>query len=111
MTLNYGSYRGTRILSPDSVELMTENQTRGLNSPRGLGWALKDKGWQGGELISERAYGHTGFTGTSLFIDPGREVAIILLTNRVHPTRENTKILKARPVIHDKVISLIDELL
>lgn len=111
MMLSYGIYKGTRVLSTKSIELMIENHTKGLNSPRGLGWALKERGWQGGKLISKRTYGHTGFTGTSLFIDPEREVAIILLTNRVHPTRENIKILKARPMIHDKIISLIDQLL
>jgi len=108
MMLSGGSLRGARVLSSDTVELMTENHTRGLNSARGLGWALREDGWQGGELMSDKAYGHTGFTGTSLFVDPEREAAVVMLTNRIHPSRENEMILEARPAIHDAVLSILD---
>jgi len=51
--------------------------------------------------MSNRAIGHTGFTGTSLWIDPERDLYAVLLTNRVHPTRENEKLLPLRGRFHD----------
>jgi serine-type D-Ala-D-Ala carboxypeptidase len=58
-------------------------------------------GSSAGESLSSRAFGHLGFTGTSLWIDPDAEVVVVLLTNRVHPSRENTGIRAARPLAHD----------
>jgi CubicO group peptidase (beta-lactamase class C family) len=55
--------------------------------------------------MSPRAYGHTGFTGTSLWIDPAYDLFVILLTNRVHPTRENQCLLRARRLIHNAVMA------
>jgi CubicO group peptidase (beta-lactamase class C family) len=57
-----------------------------------------------GTCLSPRAFGHTGFTGTSLWIDPDRGLYAALLTNRVHPTRENDAIKHVRPAWHDAVI-------
>jgi len=54
--------------------------------------------------VSPRAFGHTGFTGTSLWIDPEKDVYVVLLTNRVHPTRSNEAIKQVRPDVHDAVI-------
>ena len=54
-----------------------------------------------GTVLGARSFGHLGFTGTSVWIDPEREVVVCLLTNRVHPSRENTKIRAARPLAHD----------
>jgi len=54
------------------------------------------------------AFGHTGFTGTSLWIDPSRELFVVLLTNRVHPTRENTRHVQARIEFHTEVVRAID---
>ncbi|MCD5416333.1 serine hydrolase, partial [Candidatus Bipolaricaulota bacterium] len=88
MLLNRGSYKDARILSPRSIELMTSLQTGGLNESRGLGWLLQaENNFSAGDMLSESAFGHTGFTGTSLWIDPYYELIVILLTNRVHPTR------------------------
>ena len=61
-----------------------------------------------GNLFSMRSYGHTGFTGTSVWIDPTRNLYVIFLTNRVYPTRENHKISKVRPALHNIVIELTD---
>jgi CubicO group peptidase (beta-lactamase class C family) len=55
--------------------------------------------------MSARAFGHTGFTGTSLWIDAEKDVYVVLLTNRVHPTRSNEAIKRIRPAVHDSVIS------
>jgi CubicO group peptidase (beta-lactamase class C family) len=60
-----------------------------------------ESGSSAGERAGPRTFGHLGFTGTSLWIDPDRGIAVALLTNRVHPTRENVKIREARPRVHD----------
>ena len=60
-----------------------------------------------GTKLSARAFGHTGFTGTSLWMDPEKDLFIILLTNRVHPTRANTAILRVRPRVADLVMDAL----
>ncbi len=106
--LNMGAYGHKRILSSATVELMTKNHTVGLEEPRGLGWALKsEKGPQAGELLSPLTFGHTGFPGVSLWVDPANKLITILMTNRVHPTRENEAILRVRPLFHNIIASSI----
>ena len=61
-----------------------------------------------GTRLSTRAIGHTGFTGTSLWIDPAQDLYIVLLTNRVHPTRDNNAIQRVRPAVHDAVILAVN---
>ena len=73
-------------------------------SSRGLGWDTMLPTSSCGTRLSSRAIGHTGFTGTSLWIDPERQLYVVFLTNRVNPTRENMKIQKVRPALHDAVI-------
>ncbi|MBN1271149.1 MAG: serine hydrolase [Candidatus Aminicenantes bacterium] len=86
MMLNGGEYEGVRILAPLTVEKMTEVYPTAAFSGRGLGWDLDSPySHSGGDLFGSRSYGHTGYTGTSLWIDPETETALILLTNRVHP--------------------------
>ena len=60
-----------------------------------------------GTRMSKAAVGHTGFTGTSLWIDPQADVYVVLLTNRVHPTRANEAILRVRPALHDAVLAAL----
>ncbi|MBU4361332.1 serine hydrolase, partial [bacterium] len=60
----------------------------------------------GGVFFSEAAFGHTGFTGTSIWIDPLLKIGVALLTNRVHPTRENKQIIAFRPLLHNLVVNL-----
>jgi CubicO group peptidase (beta-lactamase class C family) len=83
MMLNGGVYNGTRIVADSTVRLFT---TRAAGT-RALGWDTCDSDGGCGSYLSERAYGHTGFTGTSIWIDPDREMFVILLTNRVHAAR------------------------
>ena len=73
-------------------------------SSRALGWDTMLPTSSCGSRMSARAFGHTGFTGTSLWIDPEKDVYVVLLTNRVHPTRENNAIKQVRPAVHDAVI-------
>lgn len=105
MMLGKGTLESCRVLSPAGVEAMTANRTPGLNEARGLGWAIKGSSLDSsaGDLLSAAAYGHTGFTGTSLWIDPVRSLYCVLLTNRVHPSRLNEAHLALRPAFHNAV--------
>ena len=99
---------GRSILSPATVRAMQRDATSGLPNTRGLGWALRNAyGFPASDLFSPQAYGHTGFTGTSIVIDPGYNLAVILLTNRVHPTRENMGIVRMRATFHNAVVSAL----
>lgn len=109
MYLGNGSYRGVRVLSPSTVELATRNFTAGMGDNRGLGWQLKGPNTSFGSLISGRAYGHTGFTGTVLWIDPERELIVVLLTNRVHETRENQALVDLRPRFLNAVAAAVNK--
>jgi len=86
MMLHYGSLNGERILSPLAVARMTSVWPRPYFSGRGLGWDLvSPQSSSRGDLFGPNAYGHTGYTGTSIWIDPDTETYVIFLTNRVHP--------------------------
>ena len=85
MMLNGGQINGTRIVSDSTVALFTaRTPARGT---RALGWDTCGNDGSCGKYLSQRAYGHTGYTGTSLWIDPDRNLFVILLTNRVHAAR------------------------
>lgn len=86
MMLNGGLLDGVRVLSPLSVTRMTTPRGSGDSAQRGLGWDI-DTPYSSprGDLFSVASYGHTGYTGTSLWIDPASGTFVILLTNRVHP--------------------------
>ncbi|TQM10077.1 serine hydrolase domain-containing protein [Pseudonocardia kunmingensis] len=91
-----------RLLRPETHALMTAARTDGLNLRRGLGWQGRDEvGSPVGTGPGPRSYGHTGFTGTSLWIDPDAGRAMVLLTNRVHPTRTATGIERVRREFHE----------
>jgi CubicO group peptidase (beta-lactamase class C family) len=74
---------------------------------RALGWDTMLPTSSCGTKLSPTAFGHTGFTGTSLWIDPARHLYVVFLTNRVSPTRDNNKIQKVRPALHDAVIDAL----
>ena len=76
-------------------------------SSRALGWDTMLPTSSCGTHMSASAFGHTGFTGTSLWIDPDRDVYVVLLTNRVNPTRENTMIQQVRPAVHDAILTAL----
>ena len=70
-------------------------------------FASPSSAWAG-HLMSTRAFGHTGFTGTSIAIDPSRDLFVVLLSNRVDPTRNNNKITEVRRQLADSVVSAFD---
>lgn len=105
MILNNGKANGREVLSDRVLGLLNNCYTEGLGDRRTLGWMLHNKpNSSGGELLSPSAIGHTGFTGTSLWIDPEKELFVILLTNRVHPVRTNEAIFRLRPAFHNAVV-------
>jgi CubicO group peptidase (beta-lactamase class C family) len=86
MMLRGGESNGVRVLSPLAVERMVEIFPKVAESGRGLGWDLtSDYGTVRGDLFGYGSYGHSGYTGTSIWIDPETQTAVIFLTNRVHP--------------------------
>jgi CubicO group peptidase (beta-lactamase class C family) len=110
MYLNGGIYKGKRIISEGTIKLFMERQSTPPGTSRALGWDTPAPGSFPGELASPRAIIHTGFTGTSIYIDPERDAFIILLTNRVYPTRNNNLISKARPEIHTAILNELDRM-
>ena len=76
-----------RLHSPAVLAYLSQEHARGEQERRGFGWALAFPGWSGGDLMSARSIGHTGFTGTGLWIDLERGRYTVLLTNRVYPSR------------------------
>ncbi|MGH8031527.1 MAG: glycoside hydrolase family 3 N-terminal domain-containing protein [Luteimonas sp.] len=110
MLLNGGVLEHRRIVSRDTVALFTRRADLVPGSSRALGWDTRSpSGSSAGSLFSDDAFGHTGFTGTSIWIDPQRELFVILLTNRVHPTRDNNLIRAVRPAVADAVVAALAE--
>ncbi len=96
-----------RIAAPTSVELFTRRYDS--TSSRALGWDTPSERSSSGGYFSDRAFGHTGFTGTSIWIDPELEVFVVLLTSRTNPTRNNSKHVPLRRAVHDAVAKSITD--
>jgi beta-N-acetylhexosaminidase len=103
MLLNGGIYAQHRIVKRATIAEFTVPQPLAQNT-RTLGWVVPTEGSSSGHYFSAHSYGHTGFTGTTIWIDPDRQLFVVLLTNRVNPTRENHKIAEVRPSVHDAVM-------
>ena len=107
--LNNGEYNGRRILSPQGVKTMSSVPARWQSFGRTPGWDnSSDYATNQGDLLSTNTYGHTGYTGTSLVIDPDNDVAIILLTNRVHPDDKSNEVIRLRSVVANAVAASIN---
>ena len=107
MMLNGGVYNGVRIVKQETIARWTAPQSR--TSSRALGWDTPSKGSSAGKFFSPRSFGHTGFTGTSIWIDPERGLFVILLTNRVNPTRNNNRHVPLRRDVADAAQSAITD--
>jgi beta-N-acetylhexosaminidase len=103
MLLNGGVYAHQRILRRATIAEFTTTQQLSSGT-RTLGWAAPTEGGSSGHFFSPHSFGHTGFTGTSIWIDPDRQLFVVFLTNRVYPTRDNQKHIKVRPALHDAVM-------
>jgi len=95
---------GAPIFKPDTVELFTRREESPAGTSRALGWDTPSQPSQSGQFFSPRSFGHLGYTGTSLWIDPERELAVVLLTNRTWPDRKSQAIKQIRPRFHDAVV-------
>jgi beta-N-acetylhexosaminidase len=98
--LNGGELGGARIVTPRSIAEFSRVQNPAL-SHRTLGWESPNGTNSAGTVMRSPAFGHTGFTGTSLWIDPANDLFIVILTNRVNPTRDNSRIGPVRTTIAD----------
>ncbi len=102
MELNYGKYNNVRILDSATVALFTQRQSD--RSSRGIGWDTKSsQRSMSGQFASMRTFLHTGFTGTSVIVDPEKNIIVVFLTNRVHPSRNNQTIGRVRTDVHEAV--------
>jgi beta-N-acetylhexosaminidase len=106
MLLNGGSYAHQRLLNRATLAQFTAPQTLAANA-RTLGWMVPTADSTSGRYFSARSFGHLGFTGTSIWIDPDKQLFVILLTNRVYLTRANDKIAAVRPAVHDAIIEAL----
>jgi CubicO group peptidase (beta-lactamase class C family) len=101
------TFHGATELGPPALMRQFAARSGVPSSSRALAWDTMLPTSSCGTLMSPTAIGHTGFTGTSLWIDWERDLYVVLLTNRVHPTRANQALVKLRPKIHDAIVSAI----
>jgi CubicO group peptidase (beta-lactamase class C family) len=107
MLLNRGTYGGRRYISEGTIYEFLVRKAPGQE--RWLGWDRKSgANPSAGSLFSPSSFGHTGFTGTSIWADPSRNLAVIFLTNRIYPNRANMRLLRVRPLLHDAVVRAVD---
>lgn len=98
------SYAGrSRVLSPDLVRRFVARQTGIAGSSWALGWDTPSMLSSSGSRFAASSFGHLGYAGTSIWVDPTQELEVVLLSNRVHPTRRNEAIKQFRPLIHDVI--------
>jgi CubicO group peptidase (beta-lactamase class C family) len=98
---------GTPLLQAHTVDLFTRRASSPAGTSRALGWDTPSPPSQSGKYFSARSYGHLGYTGTSLWNDPERQLSVTLLTNRTWPDRSSQAIKQIRPAFHDAVMEAI----
>ncbi|NTW51963.1 MAG: beta-lactamase family protein [Chlorobiaceae bacterium] len=106
MLISGGSYEGRSYIRPATVRMFLKKTA----SSRAIGWDMVTPGGSSsaGTRFSGSSWGHLGYTGTSIWVDPEKELAVILLSNRVWPSSENIRIRKFRPLLHDTVVECIE---
>jgi CubicO group peptidase (beta-lactamase class C family) len=100
---------GAPILRPETIQLFTQRESTPPGTSRALGWDTPSSPSQSGKYFSPRSYGHLGYTGTSLWIDPERQLSVTLLTNRTWPDRASQAIKEVRPRFHDAVVEALEK--
>lgn len=108
MMLDGGMIYGRWVAQEETVAAFTTEQEMPAGSGRALAWRMASSTSHAGDLFSASAFGHTGYTGTSIWIDPERQLVVVLLTNRVHPTRERGGHGDMRQAFHNAVVRAID---
>ncbi len=111
--LGQRSGRGSAVrtaprISEAVVREFTTRQDVVAGSSRALGWDTPAPGNSAGTRVSAESFGHTGFTGTSIWLDPSRDLVVVLLTNRVNPTRENARLAPLRPLVANLAVEILE---
>jgi len=111
MFLNDGVHLGTRYLKKNIIDKFIKKMNIPNNSDRTIGWDTPSQNGDSsaGDYFSNKTFGHLGFTGTSLWIDPEQDLIVVLLTNRVHPTRDNKGIYQVRRDFHNALLKIIGD--
>jgi CubicO group peptidase (beta-lactamase class C family) len=98
---------GSPILQPTTVDLFTRREASPAATSRALGWDTPSQPSSSGAHFSPLSFGHLGFTGTSLWIDPDRQLSVTLLTNRTWPDRSSQAIKQMRPLLHNAIVEAL----
>ena len=98
---------GPPLIRPETLALFTRRESSPAGTSRALGWDTPSSPSQSGKYFSATSFGHLGYTGTSLWIDPERELSVTLLTNRTWPDCSNKAITEVRPRFHDAVVEAL----
>jgi serine-type D-Ala-D-Ala carboxypeptidase len=100
---------GQPILHPETLRIFTTRQPTPHGTSRALGWDTPSQPSQSGQYFSPHSFGHLGYTGCSLWIDPDRQLSIALLTNRTWPDCRNQAIKQVRPRVHDAIVEALEK--
>ena len=98
---------GAPMIRTETLGLFTRREESPAGTSRALGWDTPSSPSQSGKYFSPSSFGHLGYTGTSLWIDPERQISITLLTNRTWPDCSNQAIKEVRPAFHDAVMEAL----
>ena len=107
MMLEEGKANGSQLVQSATIREFNRAVQVPEGPSRGLGWDKPGDPSSSGRYFSPRSYGHLGYTGTSLWIDLQMALFVILLTNRIHPSRSNEAIREVRPAVHDAVVEAL----
>ena len=107
MWLAEGAAGDGRVFDSATIHRFSRRALLVDDSSRALGWDTPTPGSSCGNRFSSASFGHTGFTGTSVWIDPEQDLFVVLLSNRVHPTRENIQLAELRPEFHDALVDVL----
>jgi len=99
--------KGSPIFQRHTVEFFTRPETTPANTSRALGWDTPSQPSSSGKQFSPGSFGHLGYTGTSLWIDPGQQLSVTLLSNRTWPNRSSQAIKQVRPLVHDAIVEAL----
>jgi serine-type D-Ala-D-Ala carboxypeptidase len=100
---------GRPLVRPETLSLFTRREIAPEGTSRALGWDTPSPPSQAGKYFSEQSFGHLGYTGTSLWIDPSRQLSVTLLTNRTWPDNQSQAIKRVRPLFHDAVVEALEK--
>ena len=99
---------GEPVVKRETLDLFTRRERMPEGTSRALGWDTPSSPSQSGQYLSARSFGHLGYTGTSLWIDPERQLSITMLTNRTWPDCSRQQIKSVRPKVHDAIVEALD---